>query len=443
MSEDDEARTGNDGAEATRKSSRAKARWDILRAALLGNQNIASSYADGSGGGMNGVSSASIHRFEGFQMLDRRVLSCSDGSNENDAKIIRLMHQTSNADGIRAESKIQYECVEYSVDVPLRPNEPHTSDGVAVKVRTRERKRNADQRVDINALLSHRHHGVDNTGQARVWDSESTLTHCLLRGSMPRDSESSAAFPLGIDSFISLAKSDNSSGRTLRVIELGAGMAGLAGLSLAALGMSNQLQQNIKIDVTLTDGHPEAVENNRICSMLTSDLYNLSEPQNVSCQRLLWNDGEQGAKECNGLTMDGACPYHLCLASDCTHFQEFHAALAATIGRLLSVGGICILCQPKRANSLDRFMVLIDVMNEAGPVFDIKLYEQYDDRLWKMHNQYMSKETRNAAKDRNIYEPSIHYPLLLVVKKTGDYVEKVHTAAASRHMRERENVSEQ
>mmetsp|Transcript_20723 Transcript_20723/g.45235 ORF Transcript_20723/g.45235 Transcript_20723/m.45235 type:complete len:219 (+) Transcript_20723:3-659(+) len=217
-------------------------------------------------------------------------------------------------------------------------------------------------------------------------------------------------------------------------------MAGLAGLSLAALGMSKQLPQDVAIDVTLTDGHPEAVGSNRACSILTSNFYELSDPANndIACKRLLWNHGKHGAEECSQLTANNTQPYQLCLASDCTHFQEFHAALAATIGRLLSVGGICILCQPRRANSLDRFMALIDAMNAAGDLFEMTLHERYDDRLWKMHQEFLTEEAKVRAEGGSVYDPSIHYPLLLVLRKRNEYSEDVHTGAAVRHMRERD-----
>ncbi|CAN0464976.1 unnamed protein product, partial [Ascophyllum nodosum] len=63
--------------------------------------------------------------------------------------------------------------------------------------------------VILAQLFSHRVHGVDNTGNVRVWPSEQVLLHALLTG------------PLA------------PSLRGARVLELGAGKCGLAGLGVA------------------------------------------------------------------------------------------------------------------------------------------------------------------------------------------------------------------
>ena len=461
----------------SKSSERARQRWAILRSALLGagTADANAHTADGTAGDKDGEcdnngsnsaaavvkSSASIHRFAGFQLLDRRVLDNNEISALNEEE------------GIAGDDdEHEYEYAEYTIPIPLAST-------TSVKVRTRERRKQRtssgthsmgntaiSRKKRMRGLLSHRLHGVDNTGQSCVWDSESTLTHCLFASSAADgdtrcgDGSSSAApslpvLPLGIHSIMSLAvktnvSSENSAAkakRKLRVIELGAGMAGLAGLSLAAFGMSNHITSSvdfgIDIELTLTDGHPDAVKSNRICAALTSQLYandDSNDNKKISYQRLLWNDGEEGVADCNALTQNGQGRYQLCLASDCVHFQEFHAALLATIGRLLDVGGICLLCQPRRADSLENFMKVVDAVNGAadaddgdgqGQIFEMNLYERYNQRLWDMHVAELNK-------DDEIYDPTIHYPLMLVLKKVGEYEEVVHTAAAVRHVKERQ-----
>lgn len=244
--------------------------------------------------------------------------------------------------------------------------------------------------------------------------------------------------------------------KKLRVVELGAGMAGLCGLSLAAFGMmsyqsndcttSSSSGVDVDIQLTLTDGHPDAVRSNRMCAALTTELYtnassNGDAPNrsHISCQRLLWNDGDDGVEDCRALTKNGQDRYQLCLSSDCVHFQEFHAALLATIGRLLDVGGVCLLCQPRRADSLENFMKVVDAVNtcgaaDASAVFELNLYDRYNQRLWDLHQKELAKG------DDGIYDADIHYPLLLVLKNVGEYKEDAHTAAAIEHVGERQKL---
>ena len=198
------------------KSERARARWSILRSALLSSANAASSTnavsntncRNTNGGGDNDanesnareVNSASIHRFAGFQLLDRRVVNVEEEKRwQSSASAVSTCRNNSsnhNGDknGVGAddedESKDHYEFAEYTIQVQLPPvttiDEDDTKTGTnnktAVRVRTRERRHTKKQRVDLRGLLSHRLHGVDNTGQSCVWDSESTLTYCLFAG---------------------------------------------------------------------------------------------------------------------------------------------------------------------------------------------------------------------------------------------------------------------
>ena len=495
------------------KSERARQRWAILRSALLGNSDDVNSNSNGTRENTNNsdeddmsnsnanahasttpfVNRASIHRFEGFQLLDRKLVPSEDA--EICANIANEILRNNGEDEdqqVQQDEHAEYEYAEYTIPVPTQlpagklSESDSATDLATNRVRTRERRRrtsrpatdtwnaNADdainnsqkrKRIDqvMRGLLSHRLHGVDNTGQACVWDSESTLTYCLLAPTVVNSHMNDAVagdagrnitpppFPLGMDNILSLAvaavpaSSDNTAiPKRLRVIELGAGMAGLCGLSLAAFGIQSPL--DVDIDLTLTDGHPDAVRSNRICAALTSQLHtdanangNNSNRNHITCHRLLWNDGKDGVEDCRALTRNGQDRYQLCLASDCVHFQEFHAALIATIGRLLDVGGVCLLCQPRRADSLANFMKVVDAVNtcsaaETSAVFDINLYERYNQRLWDLHQKELAKG------DDGIYDPDIHYPLLLVLKKVGEYREEMHTAAAVQHVRERHEI---
>ena len=477
----------------TKKSERARARWSILRSALLGAANTAGTNTASSTGGRNSngdggndanksnakeVNSASIHRFAGFQLLDRRVVkeAAVEDTKKTAAAVSACRADRSNEEGDRYddgadkededELEYDYEYAEYTIQVQLPPpaaaiDDEDTEVGwnkTAIKVRTREKRQTKKHQIDLRGLLSHRLHGVDNTGQSCVWDSESTLTYCLFAGDDGNNDSLDTAegekkmntppLPLGIDNLLSLAapvhvadtKTAKKKRERIRVVELGAGMAGLAGLSLAAFGMDNNIgacgtNSRWDIDVTLTDGHPDAVQSNRICAELTSRHYGETTENHISCQRLLWNDGEQGVADCQALTNDGRDKYHICLASDCVHFQDFHAALVATIGRLLDIGGVCLLCQPRRADSLDNFMRVIDAVNDVKSadenVFDMQLFERYNQKLWDMHQTEL-------AKNDGIYDPDIHFPLLLMLRKAGEWKEEIHTDAAAKHVENRQ-----
>lgn len=408
---------GNVRDESKVKSDRAKARWAILRSALItsSKNNNSTSNEDNSS-----VMKHSIHRFAGFGLLDCRVIPSSSINDD----IIKEIGTNIDDD---------FEFVEYSI--PIQNGERSFS------IRTREKRTfNHPKKKDLTSLMSHVHHGVDNTGQTRVWDSSNVLTYCLFRPtSLCFSGHQSESSMLLFEKITSSCRQRDS----ISVAELGAGMAGMPSLALATYFKT--LQSAIKdsivssFHVTITDGHPNAVENNKVCASLLPDLWHTEkkENQNVSMtiQRLLWREDELGAQECQNLvheknkklsssSLDG---YDIVLVSDCTHFQEFHAALLATIGRLLCVGGMAILCQPHRGNSLTRFMNLVESI--PNNLFTMKLYDNYNEKLYNMHQQYTAKAE---------YNPDIHYPLLLVLQKQREYTEKKDTIAALSHMKTRD-----
>ena len=233
-------------------------------------------------------------------------------------------------------------------------------------------------------------------------------------------------------------------------------MAGLAGLALAKI--SRQFPHacgghNVHFDVCLTDGHPSAVFNNNVCVALAnaSRFSKLRKTKsNLRVSKLLWKSEQKGAEECLHLTKFGKQPFQLCLVSDCVHFQEFHGALLATIGRLLSVGGMAVLAQPERADSLGNFIEFINRVNRNGMggrgeekeegeegklesegevvgvgegegevvgesnLFEVELREEYSPTITKLHKENLAKEEREKG---GIYDPTIHYPKMLILTK--------------------------
>merc|ERR1711971_1227944 len=172
---------------------------------------------------------------------------------------------------------------------------------------------------------------------------------------------------------------------TCNVLELGAGQAGLAGLALASAA-STSCTSNCtdtipkqSLHVVLTDGHPKCVENNKVCAKMLSSESSDSRvsAQSIDTHLLLWDSSSKGADACHEInnlvkkevlqkksTDEGQ--YHICLVSDCGHFQDYHAGLLLTIARTLTVNGIALLCQPRRGTSLQNFMTLIETVNEKA-----------------------------------------------------------------------------
>jgi hypothetical protein len=138
--------------------------------------------------------------------------------------------------------------------------------------------------------------------------------------------------------------------------------------------------------------------------------------------------------------------YHLVLASDCTHFTNYHDGLLLTIARTLVVGGVALLCQPHRGSTLDEFMTLITVVNNtnnnigAGPLFRLILYEEFHTKITSMHKSLMMDKEDGSSKSNidneddttsakslvaRSYDPNRHLPLLLVLIKLRPYDETI------------------
>ena len=102
------------------------------------------------------------------------------------------------------------------------------------------------------------------------------------------------------------------------------------------------------------------------------------------------------------------------LASDCTHFQDHHAGLMITLADVLKVGGVAILCQPTRADSLDNFVTLCQSV--VVELWELRL-------LKKGYNATVDERHEESSLDPN-YEPNLHYPQLLVLTKKRRFVQE-------------------
>ena len=439
----------SDMSNSSHQSERAKARWSILRKALLNNDGrplISCNNTNRSDKKATSISSSkehSIHRFAGFQMLKRRTIPKEDLQN---MLLLSEIDEKTKVEGSQESIVVEYEMLFSSLDSPALSK---------ITVRTLERE-TLGMKLSMKELMSHVHFGVDNTGNTRVWDCSNVLAFLVMgEKDVPPVIEAlhqahefnySTDMPfVGLKDVLSLATDTNMNGinerKLLRVLELGAGMAALPSLALAALDLKYRNKQETsvpRIHVTITDGHPNAVENNVSCSQLTQQLYECNNDTNgIRCHSLLWKANNIGKQECDEvmknmsssetMMLSNCVPFDLMLVSDCTHFSDFHADLAATIGRMLRINGICLLCQPRRSASLRKFIQVLDAMNEGehehGPLFQVDLHQKYSKEIYDRHRQLLNEKN-------DIYDATIHYPLLLVLKKLREYHEDQDTCKA-------------
>ena len=595
------------------QSERAKARWSILRDALLQSQTSKKKKgstrtrtelgvpnnedvdldldAKGKGKG-RGINKHSIHKFPGFQMLKRRTVQKNAADMDEEHEILEYEIPMGHIHiGTRRQPNVNMNVnmnMNMNVNMNMNMNGDDNDDGDGVNgynknsypkyllLRTKERKI-FQTKLTLEELTSHVHYGVDNTGNTRVWDSSNVLAFLVMGDkAVPVTSTSASASAsastiernneddrilgglvcstkppfIGIKDMLSLStiKSAEESieRKTLRVLELGSGMAALPSLALSMINSSTNINTNthtnagqldtdeascnmtqvwqdehIYIDATITDGHPKAVQNNMACVKMNMNMKmnmqmdtNLTNETNIHlqtntntntinnacirCCPLLWKANKDGAKECIDLmrntntnknaedsstatTMNTTqtptppipipIPYDLVLVSDCTHFTEFHADLAVTIGRVLRVGGVCILCQPRRGTSLGLFMELIHSINNnknanknnsyinihgedkashhednenenkndiQSPLFEMDLHKDYNREISQLHQSFLQDEDEtNTNTKTNNYEPNIHYPLLLILKKKRDFQEDIDTSRALGHIKNR------
>jgi len=244
-----------------------------------------------------------------------------------------------------------------------------------------------ETRLRLEDLITHRRSGVDNTGNICVWDSERSLSFLLF--------EHLDDFP-----FLMGAR---------KILELGTGMAGLAAVCLALALVIRDRSKGISdriLDVTLTDGHADGIKNNEINRYLTKLYATATSGPNhpyeclrIRTQLLLW-------------TVDGSTTEHdVVLISDCVHFQEYHAALALTTLRSLRIGGTAIFCQPTRGNSLDNFVALLNVCQRI--VDGLKLLSL----TWMTHPRLEAEKKKAKEEHQGIFDENLHCPRILLVEK--------------------------
>ena len=230
--------------------------------------------------------------------------------------------------------------------------------------------------VGAKGLLSNELHGLDNTGNVRVWLAETLMLHMLLE--QPQMLQTT-------------------SGATCRnILELGGGMTGLCGIGLF-------MSQKVPCaSVTITDGHPDCATNQRVCISMQKTHYGADFPQGqLRSKQLRWSRGDLHG-DLYAATEGRSVKYDAILAADCLFFTDFHDDLLWTLAEAVSDAGVIYLLQPRRAGSMQLFV------QKAAAVFCVEEITDYSARITALHMEYTANEA--------LYDADIHFPVLLRLK---------------------------
>eukprot|EP01039_Chlorochromonas_danica_P004678 gene4678-5125_t len=241
----------------------------------------------------------------------------------------------------------------------------------------------AARRITASDLLSDRLFGVDNTGNICVWPCETLLLALFLMLGQP----SGPVLTPEASALLSLPSSGG------RVLEVGCGMAGLAGRGIAEAWPSLQ--------VVLSDGHPSCAANLRVCLAMDTSAAarraSLSavkdEPvPRVSCEHLPWAEADRLPAE----------DFDLVIGADCLFFEDCQESLLKLLKRLLKRTGRAVFLQPARGKSLDLFEA------RARELFHVSRCEDYVARLSEQRRDYLPLVSEG-------YRDDLCYPILLVL----------------------------
>jgi calmodulin-lysine N-methyltransferase len=329
-------------------ASAARARWRLARALLLRGGRDDDGKAEDSSRVLRGArlgeeeKRVSVRRHSGFGLLH----------------LVRHGEQVAAERAESGEAAAPPEAIELAT-VPL-------AGGRGLLLATQFARRSAATELRVA-----RESGVDNTGNVCIWPSEEALAYVAARlaqrGAVP----------------------------CARVAELGAGMAGLAGLYLAATcGSAVQ-------SVWLSDGNPLAAACLAQQVRLNSALWAASSTH-AWASPLKWSES-LSARELPVGVAPGSVD--LLLVSDCLFFTEYHAALLHTIDLLLEPLGVALLLCPRRGNTLRRFVELA----RATGGWTVLEEDEYDAEVAARHARFLAKDPD--------YAPDLHFPVLVTLRR--------------------------
>ena len=259
-----------------------------------------------------------------------------------------------------------------------------------IHIYTREKR--TDVGVGIKGILSNKLHGIDNTGNVRVWPAESILLHILLQCCQDNAVASKLLFPIHP--------------RHLNLLELGGGLTGLCSLGLAAY--NSQLSETNKIfdNILSSDGHPDCVLNQEVCISLTSQENNRVIGSQVSLLRWSKHDifGDVARIKVNLIHNQSHDTFDVITAADCLFFRDYHDDLLWVLNNSINIlndNSVIYLLQPRRDNTMDIFIT------KAAQFYEIFIFEDYNVDISRLRQEHQGVAS---------YDEDIHYPVLVVMK---------------------------
>lgn len=243
--------------------------------------------------------------------------------------------------------------------------------------------------LDLRLIVHHRRHGsrfsseelnsFDNTGNIRVWPAEEVLAYFLCT-----------------DQEVSRILSNRSS--SPRVLEVAAGMTGLASLFLA------QHMSKLCSDTSfyVTDGNEQCVAHiHQLLSLNTKkEILQLQEGQ-LQALPLKWENTQK-------LWAERERSFDLIVGADCLFLEQYHQDLWQLLDFLLADDGVAILLAPSRGGSRWRFQQLA-----ASFCFHVEEKQRYSETLWQKHVEFLDR----MEEADNVYEPLNHYPTLMTIRR--------------------------
>ena len=200
--------------------------------------------------------------------------------------------------------------------------------------------------------------GYNNTGNVCIWPSEETMAFYCLEN-------------------ISLFEGKS-------ICEFGAGMTGLAGLMLAATGITGK--------VVLTDGNEKSVQN--LSSIIS---VNGISPDLLTAHQLDWN-----ASKIDTTYNHFIAQFDVIISADCFFFVDVQQDLLYLMHRFLKSNGKAYLFAPERSGTFQQFL------DKAKKYFTVDVRYNYHQTITDKRKSFETSEPS--------YDPNLHYPYCAVLE---------------------------